>query len=178
MPGAGWAWLSLPPALLPLLAPWGASAAAWRFEPQAAAPNWQWWTASWVHADWRHAALNAAALLLLSWLAGPRRGGQLLLLAACLPFLLSWQQWLLPDALPYLGASGVAYGWWAALAWWDWRERRGWLFAALLALRLAWQGLWPQSGSHGEPVLWSAHVGGAAFALLLLWLAERRRGRQ
>ncbi|WP_406850339.1 rhomboid family intramembrane serine protease, partial [Chromobacterium phragmitis] len=108
---------SLLPALLPLFMPWGEAARRWRFEPWLADEWWRGFTASWTHADWRHAALNSLALLLLAGLGGRRAAAPLCLLALTLPWLLAWQQLLSPQPQPFLGASGVVYGWWAALAW-------------------------------------------------------------
>ncbi|AUH49750.1 hypothetical protein CXB49_02310 [Chromobacterium sp. ATCC 53434] len=167
---------SLLPALLPLLTPWGEAARRWRFDPGMDGEWWRDFTGSWVHADWRHAALNGAGLLLLAWLGGQRAVGPLCGLALLLPWLLAWQQRLLPEPQPFLGASGIVYGWWAAVAWLERREAAGRWLAALLLLRLVWQGLWPNLGSGGEPVLWSAHVGGALSApLLLLAFSHARR---
>ncbi|WP_168209748.1 rhomboid family intramembrane serine protease [Chromobacterium paludis] len=159
---------SLLPALLPLLTPWGEAARRWRFDPAWSGEWWRGFTASWVHADWRHAALNSLGLLLLAGLGGRRAAAPLCLLALALPWLLAAQQMLPPEPRPFLGASGVLYGWWAAVAWLRRRDAMGrWLLAALV-LRLLWQGLWPNAGAAGEAVLWSAHVGGAVLAPLLL----------
>ncbi|MEO2218123.1 rhomboid family intramembrane serine protease [Chromobacterium vaccinii] len=167
---------SLLPALLPLLTPWGEAVRRWLFDPVAGGEWWRAFTASWVHADWRHAALNSASLLLLAGLGGRRAAWPLCALALLLPWLIALQQLALPEPQPFLGASGVVYGWWAAVAWLKRRETAGHWLAAALLLRLAWQGLWPNLGPGGEPVLWSAHVGGALLApLLLAGLSRARR---
>ncbi|KJH66057.1 rhomboid family intramembrane serine protease [Chromobacterium violaceum] len=167
---------SLLPALLPLLAPWGEAARRWLFNPSIDGEWWRAFTASWVHADWRHAALNSASLLLLAGLGGRRAAWALCALALLLPWLIAGLQMVSPEPQPFLGASGVVYGWWAAVAWLKRSETAGpWLAAALL-LRLAWQGMWPNLGPSGEPVLWSAHVCGALLAPpLLLGLSCARR---
>ncbi|OHX12884.1 rhomboid family intramembrane serine protease [Chromobacterium sphagni] len=159
---------SLLPALLPLCLPVGEAARRWRFDPALAADEWwRCWSGSWVHADWRHALFNSAGLLLLAWLGGPGHARLLCWLALLLPCPIALVQLALPHAGPFLGASGVLYGWWAALAWQWRRDGSGWLLALLLLSRLGWQWVWPQTWAGGQAVLWSAHASGALAGLLL-----------
>ena len=166
-------WPSLLPALLPLCLPLGAAAGRWRFEPALGEEWWRGWSGSWVHADWRHAALNCAGLLLLAGIGGARQARLLCWLALLLPWPIAWTQLLLPGAGPFLGASGVLYGWWGALAWQGRADWTGRLLMALLLLRLAWQWAWPQPGAGGLPVLWSAHACGALAGPLLAECLKR-----
>lgn len=178
MAGGRSLWLALA-ALLPLAAPWGAAALAWRFEPWNAAEWWRMLSGGWVHADARHACLNSAALAALAWL-GRDRAPLLLTLALAAPPAIAAMQWLWPAPQAFVGASGLVYCWWAALALTQPNWRGLWL-AALLG-RLAWQSLSPGSWSGGEPVLVSAHWSGAALGLLAaccwlqLWTMRGTRG--
>ncbi|WP_337882198.1 rhomboid family intramembrane serine protease [Chromobacterium haemolyticum] len=149
--------------LLPLAAPWGAGALAWRFEPWNAEEWWRALSGGWVHADARHACLNSAALAVLACL-GLGRASLLLGLALTAPPLIAVMQWLWPAPQAFVGASGLVYCWWAALALTQPRWRGLWL-AALLA-RLVWQSLFPGNWSGGEPVLTSAHWSGAVLGML------------
>ncbi|MCD5362957.1 rhomboid family intramembrane serine protease [Chromobacterium aquaticum] len=174
----GWPWL-LVVVMLPLAAPWGAAALSWRFEPWNAAEWWRLLSGGWVHADARHACLNSAALALLAWL-GRDRAPLLLTLALAAPPAIAAMQWLWPAPQAFVGASGLVYCWWAALALTQPRWRGLWL--AVLLGRLAWQSLFPLSWSGGEPVLVSAHWSGAALGLLAacgwlqLWTRRGTRG--
>ncbi|MCS3802622.1 membrane associated rhomboid family serine protease [Chromobacterium alkanivorans] len=175
-PKAGaWPWGLALAVLLPLAAPWGAAALAWRFEPWNVAEWWRMASGGWVHADARHACLNSAALATLAWL-GRDRASLLLMLALVAPPLIAATQWLWPAPQAFVGASGLVYCWWAALA----LTQPGWrgLWLAALLGRLAWQSLFPGNWSGGEPVLASAHWSGAALGLLagggwLRWVQSR-----
>ncbi|UTH72298.1 rhomboid family intramembrane serine protease [Chromobacterium sp. IIBBL 290-4] len=168
-------WPSALAALLPLAAPWGERAADWRYEPGRMDECWRWFGSSWAHADARHALLNSLALLFLAGLGGGRSARCLGGLAIALPVPIAVLHSMLPEPAPFLGASGVLYGWWAAVAWRERDSPAGRALAVLLALRLAWQGVWPQHGPNGEAVLWSAHLSGALLALLCCGLVSHGR---
>lgn len=170
----GWLCL-LAVVMLPLAAPWGATALAWRFEPWNGTEWWRLLSGGWAHADARHACLNSAALAVLAWL-GRDRAPLLLALAVAAPPAIAALQWLAPQPSAFVGASGLVYCWWAALALTQLRWRGLWL--AVLLARLAWQSLFPGSWGGGEPVLTSAHWSGAVLGVLaacawLRWLQSR-----
>lgn len=140
----------------------------------------EWWrlaSAHLVHLDLRHAVLNCAGLALMwalfardytvrQWLAV--LAGSAAAIDAGLWFWSSTVQW-------YVGSSGVLHGVMAAgtLAHLRRREPDGWLLAAFLVAKLAWEqgvGPLPLSGL-GPEVVVDAHLygvaGGIAVAALL-----------
>jgi rhomboid family GlyGly-CTERM serine protease len=174
----GWALLAAC-ALLLLLTVTGETGRAWlRYDRVALASGelWRLLTAHLVHLDLHHALLNCLGLLLMWALFArdytPRQWlvimlGSIAVIDAGLALWDSTLRW-------YVGSSGALHGVMAAgtLAHLRRRERDGWLLAALLAGKLAWEqgvGALPLSGS--DPVVVDAHlfgvVGGLAAAALL-----------
>jgi len=149
-----------------------------RYERTAIAAG-EWWrllSGHLVHLDAGHALLNAAALGFLCLLFrreyAPR---QWLAIVVGSVVAIDSGLWLLdPQVEWYAGASGVLHGIAAAGAIAHVRQRRrsGWILAAALIVKLAYEqlrGALPLT--HGMPVVVDAHlygvVGGAATALLL-----------
>lgn len=139
----------------------------------------QWWrlvTGHWVHLDARHALLNCVGLALMWALFArdyaPRQWVTIVLASMAA---IDAGLWLGDSTvLWYVGSSGVLHGVMAAgtLAYLRRGEREGWLLAAILIAKLAyehWVGALPFSGS--DPVIVDAHLygvlGGAAAALVL-----------
>ena len=139
----------------------------------------QWWrlvTGHWVHLDARHALLNCVGLALVWALFArdyaPRQWVAIVLASMAV---IDAGLWLGDSTvLWYVGSSGVLHGMMAAgtLAYLRRGEREGWLLAAILIAKLAyeqWMGALPFSGS--DPVIVDAHlygvVGGTAAAALL-----------
>ncbi|RBB96592.1 hypothetical protein C3E97_030185, partial [Pseudomonas sp. MWU12-2115] len=113
----------------------------------------------------------SAGLLLLAGIGGAGQARMLCWLALLLPWPIAWAQLLLPGAGPFLGASGVLYGWWAALAW---QGRAGWtgrLLAALLLLLSFSNGLLLENYQPAILILASL----AAMLVLAVFLVNRLR---
>jgi len=139
----------------------------------------QWWrlvTGHWVHLDARHALLNCVGLALV-WALFARDYAPRQWVAIVLASMAAIDAglWLGDSTVQwYVGSSGVLHGVMAAGALAHMRrgERDGWLLAAILVTKLAyehWFGALPFSGS--DPVIVDAHLygvlGGAAAAALL-----------
>jgi len=144
----------------------------------------QWWrllSAHVVHLDLRHALLNSVALVLM-WALFARDYPPKAWLAIVLGAMAAIDAglWLGDSTVEwYVGSSGVLHGVMAAgaLAHVRNRERDGWILAALLAVKLAyehWVGALPLSGS--DPVVVDAHLygvlGGGSVAAFLKPRAE------
>ena len=136
----------------------------------------QWWrllTGHWVHLGWRHAILNALGLALM-WALFARDYSPRQWFAIALGAILAIDAglWLWDSTLQwYVGSSGALHGVMAAgtLAHLRRREPDGWILAAFLAGKLAyehWVGALPFSGT--TEVVVDAHlfglIGGAAVA--------------
>ena len=131
---------------------------------------WRLVTAHLVHLDLHHALLNCVGLLLMWALFArdytPRQWllialGSMAVIDAGLAVWDSTLRW-------YVGSSGALHGAMAAgtLAHLRRGERDGWLLAAFLAAKIAWEqgvGALPLSGS--DPVVVDAHLFGAAGGL-------------
>lgn len=128
---------------------------------------WRLVTAHLVHLDLHHALLNCLGLLLMwalfardytprQWLAIVL--GSMAVIDAGLTVWDSTLSW-------YVGSSGALHGVMAAgtLAHLRRRERDGWLLAAFLVGKLAWeQGVGPLPLSGNDPVVVDAHLFGVA----------------
>ena len=128
----------------------------------------QWWrllSAHVVHLDLRHALLNSMGLVLM-WALFARDYSPKAWLAIVLGAMAAIDAglWLGNSTVQwYVGSSGVLHGVMAAgvLAHVRNRERDGWILAALLAAKIAyehWLGALPLSGS--APVVVDAHLYG------------------
>jgi rhomboid family GlyGly-CTERM serine protease len=140
----------------------------------------QWWrlaTAHLVHLDLRHAVLNCAGLALMwALFARDYTGRQWLAILAGAAAAIDAGLWLWSSTVGwYVGSSGVLHGVMAAgtLAHLRRHEPDGWLLAAFLVVKLAWEhwvGALPLSGL-GPEVVVDAHLygvaGGVAVAALL-----------
>jgi rhomboid family GlyGly-CTERM serine protease len=174
----GWALLAVC-ALLVLLTLSGEAGRAWLRYDRAALAGGQLWrlvTAHLVHLDLHHVLLNCLGLTLMWMLFArdypPRQWlvivlGSMAAIDAGLALWDSTLRW-------YVGSSGALHGVMAAgtLAHLRRSERDGWLLAAFLIGKLAWEqgvGALPLSGS--DPVVVDAHlfgaVGGLAAAVFL-----------
>ena len=160
-------------ALFVLLTLTGDAGRAWLRYDRAALASGELWrlvTAHLVHLDLHHALLNCLGLLLM-WILfardyAPRQWLAIVLgsIAAIDAGLALWDSTL----RWYVGSSGALHGIMAAgiLARLHRRERDGWLLAAFLVGKLAWEqgvGALPLSGS--DPVVVDAHLFGAAGGL-------------
>ncbi len=152
----------------------------------------QWWrllTGHLTHLGWSHALLNLTGLGLAALLfGGDYRVGQWLAIAAlALVAIDATFLMLRPDLAWYVGLSGVLHGLFAAgaLRWIVRGELEGYLLAAFLTAKLAWEqvfGALPLSVSGaGGPVVVDAHLagalGGAAGAVAVVlhdWYRSRR----
>ena len=168
----GWALLAVC-ALLVLLTLSGEAGRAWLRYDRAALAGGELWrlvTAHLVHLDLHHVLLNCLGLALM-WILfardyPPRQWlvivlGSMAAIDAGLALWDSTLRW-------YVGSSGALHGVMAAgtLAHLRRRERDGWLLAAFLIGKLAWEqgvGALPLSGS--DPVVVDAHLFGAAGGL-------------
>ena len=145
---------------------------ALRYErgPLAAHEWWRLITAHVVHLGWAHAGMNAAALLLIAWIA---RGGLLLrewcvIALAAAAAIDAGLYWLQPGVAWYLGASGVLHGLFAGAAVLlaaRGRGREAAIMVAALVTKIAYeahtgQGLAAMGGSD-FPVLTRSHLYGA-----------------
>ncbi|HYB32418.1 MAG TPA: rhombosortase [Steroidobacteraceae bacterium] len=142
----------------------------------AAGQYWRLLSAHLVHLDLRHALLNCLGLILL-WALFVRdysaKGWLAIVLASVAA--IDAGLWLGDSTVRwYVGSSGALHGVMAAGALAHLRagERDGWILAAVLAVKLAyeqWLGALPFSGS--DPVVVDAHLygvlGGAAMAAFL-----------
>lgn len=168
----GWALLAVC-ALLVLLTLSGEAGRAWLRYDRAALAGGELWrlvTAHLVHLDLHHVLLNCLGLALM-WILfardyPPRQWLVIVLgsMAAIDAGLVLWDSTL----RWYVGSSGALHGVMAAgtLAHLRRRERDGWLLAAFLIGKLAWEqgvGALPLSGS--DPVVVDAHLFGAAGGL-------------
>ena len=155
---------------------------ALRFERAAIAAG-QWWrlaTAHVVHLGAGHALMNAAALVLIVWLARDlRRSGEWLWLALASVIAVDAGLYLLVPALSwYVGASGVLHGLFsgaALLTLLRGDRLQGAVMLAAVGVKVGWE--WAAGGSvstlagAGFPVVTESHLlgacGGAVGALLL-----------
>ena len=161
---------------------------ALRYERTAIAQG-EWWrllTGHLVHLGAWHAALNAAAFLVL-WILFRRdyRLRQWLLIVIVSIVAIDAGLWLLDPRIEwYVGASGALHGIAAAGAVSRIRQmrREGWVLAALLVVKLSYEqarGAMPFTES--MPVVVDAHLYGAiggTFAALLTWCFCRTRARE
>jgi rhomboid family GlyGly-CTERM serine protease len=131
----------------------------------AAGQFWRLLTAHLVHLDLHHAVLNCLGLALMWALFArdyaPRRWPLVLLGAAAAIDAGLW--WCDSTVAWYVGSSGVLHGVMAAgtLAHLRRRQGDGWLLAAFLIAKLAWEhwvGALPLSGT--DPVVVAAHLFG------------------
>jgi rhomboid family GlyGly-CTERM serine protease len=147
----------------------------------AAGEAWRLLTAHLVHLDLRHALLNCLGLVLMWGLfARDYSPRQWLVIVLAASFAIDAGLWLCDSTVQwYVGSSGVLHGVMAAgtLAHLRRREGDGWILAAFLAGKLAWEhwvGALPLSGS--DPVVVDAHLygvlGGLAAAAFLRPAAE------
>ena len=178
----GWVLLAVC-ALLVLLTLSGEAGRAWlRYDRAALAGGdlWRLVTAHLVHLDLHHVLLNCLGLALM-WILfardyPPRQWliivlGSMAAIDAGLALWDSTLRW-------YVGSSGALHGVIAAgtLAHLRRRERDGWLLAAFLVAKLAWEqgvGALPLSGS--DPVVVDAHLFGAAGGLLAAAFLRAKR---
>jgi len=157
-----------------------------RYE-RAAIGDGEWWrllTGHFVHLDAWHAVLNAAAFAVL-WQLFRRdyTRREWLIIAIASIAVIDAGLWMLdPQVEWYVGASGALHGIAAAAAASHIRQRRreGWVLAALLVAKLAyeqWRGALPFTA--GMPVIVDAHlygaIGGALAALAILLATGRTR---
>jgi rhomboid family GlyGly-CTERM serine protease len=178
----GWALLAAC-ALLVLLTLSGEGGRAWLRYDRAALAGGELWrlvTAHLVHLDLHHVLLNCLGLALM-WILfardySPRQWLVIVLgsMAAIDAGLVLWDSTL----RWYVGSSGALHGVMAAgaLAHLRRRERDGWLLAAFLVGKLAWEqgvGALPLSGS--DPVVVDAHLFGAAGGLAAAAFLKDRR---
>jgi rhomboid family GlyGly-CTERM serine protease len=147
----------------------------------AAGEAWRLLSAHLVHLDLRHALLNCLGLALMWGLFArdysPRQWLVIVLVAS---LAIDAGLWLCDSTVQwYVGSSGTLHGVMAAgtLAHLRRREGDGWILAAFLLGKLAWEhwlGALPLSGS--DPVVVDAHLygvlGGLAAAALLKPAAE------
>ena len=178
----GWTLLALCALLLLLTLTGDPGRALLRYDRAALAGGelWRLLTAHLIHLDLHHALLNCLGLLLM-WILfardyPPRQWlivvlGSIAAIDAGLALWDSTLRW-------YVGSSGVLHGVMAAgtLAHLRRRERDGWLLAAFLVAKLAWEqgvGALPLSGS--DPVVVDAHLFGAAGGLAAAAFLGRMR---
>lgn len=156
---------------------------------RAAIASGQWWrllTGNLVHAGWPHLSINLAGLLITAVLTRSvfsTTGWLFVFGTSTLATTTALWIWT-PAVAWYLGASGALHGMLAGGALLLIRQRNvtGWILAALIVLKLAWeQTLGPLPGSEatvGVAVLTSAHLygaaGGALSALVWMWAAVKR----
>lgn len=134
---------------------------------------WRLITAHWVHLSLVHAALNAAALLLiLSLLRGPGTwfSLELGLLVGC-QLGVGALLLLRPDVDWYVGLSGALHGYVLVLAVFGYRYRTAWLILALLTAKVGLElgggpSPWLEALIGGH-VLVGAHLYGTVTGLLL-----------
>ena len=151
-----------------------AGRAALRYERDGLAAG-EWWrllTAHVVHLDLEHAALNSLGLVLLwALFARDYAPRQWLWIAGAAVAAIDAGLWLRDSTISwYAGSSGLLHGLMAAgtLAHVRRRELGGWILAAFLVGKLAWEQLFgalPLSGS-SAPVIVNAHLYGAVGGLV------------
>lgn len=168
----GWVLLAVC-ALLVLLTLSGEDGRAWLRYDRAALAGGELWrlvTAHMVHLDLHHVLLNCLGLALMWILFArdyPPRQWLVIVLGSMAAIDAGFALW--DSTLRwYVGSSGALHGVMAAgtLAHLRRRERDGWLLAAFLIGKLAWEqgvGALPLSGS--DPVVVDAHLFGAAGGL-------------
>lgn len=161
---------------------------ALRYDRDAVAAG-EWWrlaTAHVVHLGIAHALLNAAALVLIAWIATPLRRPLpwLVLVLASAAAIDAGLGWLYPEVVWYLGASGVLHGVFAGAALVmavRGEAVRGAVMLAALAAKLAWESAGGGSlflgGIEEFPVLEQAHVLGAGGGLIGALALLARHGR-
>lgn len=137
---------------------------------------WRLLTAHFVHLDFHHAVLNCAGLILMwALFARDYAPRQWLAIVAAALVAIDAGLWLLDSTvLWYVGSSGALHGVMAAgtLAKLRRRERDGWLLAAFLLAKLAFEhSIGPLPFSGRDPVVVDAHLygvlGGLAAAAFL-----------
>jgi rhomboid family GlyGly-CTERM serine protease len=174
----GWALLAACLLLLLITATGDPGRALLRYDRVALASGelWRLLSAHLVHLDLHHAALNCLGLALMwALFARDYRPRQWLVIALASVAAIDAGLWLWDSTLRwYVGSSGALHGIMAAgtLARLRRREGEGWVLAAFLAAKLAWEqgvGALPLSGS--DPVVVDAHLfgvlGGLAAAAFL-----------
>lgn len=179
----GWAALLLGTAIVALAVLGGGLTDGLRFERGAIADGQLWRLVSGhvVHLGVAHAALNAAGLLLITWLVGREYTLRqwLFVTAVTVAFIDSGLWWLLPGLGWYVGLSGVLHGWLAAgvVAQIGRRRSDALLLGALLCGKLIFEALFgalPGSAeTAGGPVVIEAHLYGAAGGLVAGLLLSR-----
>jgi rhomboid family GlyGly-CTERM serine protease len=174
----GWALLAACLLLLLITATGDPGRALLRYDRVALAGGelWRLLSAHLVHLDLHHAALNCLGLALMwALFARDYRPRQWLVIVLASIAAIDAGLWLWDSTLRwYVGSSGALHGIMAAgtLARLRRREGEGWVLAAFLAAKLAWEqgvGALPLSGS--DPVVVDAHLfgvlGGLAAAAFL-----------
>lgn len=139
-----WPWFSVAALILILPLLGEGTLAVLRYEREAALSGevWRLLSAHWVHLSGAHAAINAAALLLLLALFRGSGGGfasGFALLLACqlgVSFLLLA---LSPDVGWYVGLSGALHGYALVLPVFARQYPTAWLVFAALAAKVAWE---------------------------------------
>ena len=136
----------------------------------AAGQLWRLMTAHLVHLDLHHALLNCAGLVLMwALFARDYRPRQWLVITLASMAAIDAGLWLWDSTVRwYVGSSGVLHGFMAAgtLARLRRGEAEGWVLAAFLVGKLAWeQGVGPLPLSGSDPVVVDAHLYGVAGGL-------------
>ena len=181
--GYGWALLGCCALLLALTATGDAGRALLRYDraPLAAGQLWRLVSAHLVHLDAHHALLNCLGLVLVwALFARDYRPRQWLLITLVSMAAIDAGLWLWDSTVRwYVGSSGVLHGFMAAgtLARLRRGETEGWVLAAFLVGKLAWeQGVGPLPLSGSDPVVVDAHLYGVAGGLAAA--AFLRRGSE
>jgi rhomboid family GlyGly-CTERM serine protease len=138
--------------------------------PLAAGELWRLVTAHLVHLDLHHALLNCAGLVLMwALFARDYRPRQWLVITLASMAAIDAGLWLWDSTVRwYVGSSGVLHGIMAAgtVARLRRGETEGWVLAAFLLGKLAWeQGVGPLPLSGSDPVIVDAHLYGVAGGL-------------
>ena len=128
-----------------------------------------------AHLGWSHFALNAAGIVLVFFLVGPRFSARLwLLICALIIVVIDAGFWFFqPQLIWYVGLSGLLHGCLAAGVMEGLRQRQfdDWLIAGLLVLKLGYEQLvGPLPGSEasaGGSVVVAAHLYGAIAGALI-----------
>ena len=152
---------------------------------------WRLWTGHWVHFGWPHFVVDAGLFLILGWLLEPVQPALARFSLLVLPAFISLVLYSLDShLLRYGGLSAVNLGLLLYLAGRGWqRNWTDWFWPAVL-LVYAGELFLEATAGHGRgggmirfddpevQVATSAHLAGAAYALILLvWVAWRRPKR-
>jgi rhomboid family GlyGly-CTERM serine protease len=170
--GYGYVLLGCCAALLAVTAAGDPGRALLRYDrvPLAAGELWRLITAHLVHLDLHHALLNCAGLVLMwALFARDYRPRQWLVITLASMAAIDAGLWLWDSTVRwYVGSSGVLHGIMAAgtVARLRRGETEGWVLAAFLLGKLAWeQGVGPLPLSGSDPVVVDAHLYGVAGGL-------------